>query len=196
MASKSSRGSWSFEDMSKALYDYADPSIHPDEPITQKIETGLMRAVPYDLYPWVLETISKDGFIMKNLALSFLRWVVADKMEWKADPDKLLSIRRIRVGKFCELVRERHTPQGEFTIVDASVYVAALARENYFNLTKSDFSNATMHIAASAEVPVFGVFRVLSELHAEGYDISAALASCAIWYKHIGNDKVKQPSLL
>lgn len=196
MASKSSKGSWTLEEVTHAVFDYKDNTAHSHEPLTIQVETALVRALPFDLYPFALELVrTKDGFLSKNLALNFLGWIITNKAEWLADPDKILSLRRIRVDVLCNSIRAR-SKQLTMDIVDASVYAAALAQFKYFNMPKKDFSNATMMIAKNSGVGVLEVFRILVEIHSEGYDVAAALWSCAIWYKHMGNDKVKQPSLL
>lgn len=184
---KQSKGSYTISEIERIIFDW--PSDVPmSEPLSQKVEQAILRSVPADLYPFVLELITSDGFISKRLALNFLSWLVVNKESWLIDPDKILSLRRVRVGRFCKLIRDAPSEfkGSKSLMIDASDIVRRVYVKSYWHMSKHDFSDAVIFIAQHEKIPMFRVLDALWSVDKLGYDVTSALRSVVDWSRHIG----------
>lgn len=185
MPTRTAKGSWTMEELQRVIFEW--PSDTPMlDPISEKVQNALTATIPFDLYPFALELIStKDGFISKKLALALIAFLVLDRQNWLVDADKVLSLRRVRVGKFVDLIKNTQTVLETQNLNDAAAIMARVGNNNFWHIEKSDFSLATTYLSQVSKVPIFGVLDALNILNRDGYDVAAALGSVIIWRKHL-----------
>lgn len=195
--SKVAKGSWTVEEITRALYEW--PTDTPiTDPLTEKVERGLIALIPVDVYPFALSLMStSDGFISKRLALALINWLLLDKESWQADADKVLSLRRMRVGRLVDAIKVFQPVLPTDDMTSAAIIMRKVADWNFWNLGKSDFSLATTYLAQASEMPLFHVLDALTVMTRNGFDTAAALQSVIIWRNHISPELViKQLELL